>query len=760
MSGATLLLILGVKFLFRKSLGAAFHYYIWLILALRLCFPILPSSEFSALSAMLSLWNADSIELEVSGAAASSQNGGQIYQNPGEADNTVPDSVDYQPDGAVSPDAVSNAGSTISTYLTQNPEKLDFAVIAVYALVSSFLLIRLAAVYLASRRRLIAESRPCADPEILGRASEIRGSLGIRRDVPIMIGKKSLLFGIIKPMIVISEGELESASMILAHELTHYRWRDNYTKLLLEILRRIYWFSPFIPYAVSRINEDMELLCDERAVGKFSIRKDDYAMLLFQSVKMNGEEEIPVVTASSMSTAGKSLIRRISNLGGPKKSGWILKMTGIVLVLAIAAACLTNPILALTDSETNGIYNAYLDRMSDCGAALPEKADRMTTEGFCELLYLTLKTLKLPDEVSARLESVFGDGAWGLVEKLTAEYETYRPAAAKYLLGELTPDSLITKEQAAFLTSNLTVLLQRDSVFMDGEQQTIYVPKYLDKCEMERICADITASDGGGEESQNNIRKLNAFYVNKSRVAYDESVEKLRADGQTIADEDVEQAYRELCGIFPLTASLQIMIFDPFSSDREINLIAEYVKTSGNYAGVPLSALNCDVVPQALTEESFKTNLIGENLDQTSQKLIESSYDYDRENGSYTLKTDLSDEAYKELQFVIWRYTSYTAAQMLVDHAMFGIDTIGTIGEIVDGASDELTMVTSGIGLAPTTNVPTYKDDLSISEYASEAVYYLASTGVLRAGGSFRPKNVMTFGDTAVMLQKYACDLR
>jgi len=90
-------------------------------------------------------------------------------------------------------------------------------------------------------------------------------------DVRIAKVQTPLLTGLLRPTILLPESantwNEEQRSMVLTHELTHFRQGDSWTNLLGQILRAAFWFHPVVWLLVSRLSREQELTCDEAVVS-------------------------------------------------------------------------------------------------------------------------------------------------------------------------------------------------------------------------------------------------------------------------------------------------------------------------------------------------------------------------------------------------------------------------------------------------------------------------------------------------------------
>jgi TonB family protein len=80
------------------------------------------------------------------------------------------------------------------------------------------------------------------------------------------------LFGILRPVLLLpvdflSRFDAIQRRLILAHELVHYRRRDNIWNLLATMLRILFWFNPLVHIAWRCYRLDQELSCDAIALG-------------------------------------------------------------------------------------------------------------------------------------------------------------------------------------------------------------------------------------------------------------------------------------------------------------------------------------------------------------------------------------------------------------------------------------------------------------------------------------------------------------
>lgn len=81
--------------------------------------------------------------------------------------------------------------------------------------------------------------------------------------------------GIFKPMIYLPTMELTEDELlfILRHEAEHIRAGDGLKKLLLLIIKWLFWFNPFAHISMSEVDKLLELRCDERVAQALDERE-------------------------------------------------------------------------------------------------------------------------------------------------------------------------------------------------------------------------------------------------------------------------------------------------------------------------------------------------------------------------------------------------------------------------------------------------------------------------------------------------------
>lgn len=157
------------------------------------------------------------------------------------------------------------------------------------------------------------------------------------------------VFGILRRTLVIPEEMLPIDDGVILHELVHLKHNHLAFHWMITLFRCLHFFNPVLWYAFRRMQNDCELLCDERVLrilGKEEkVDHEQYGQLLLNAMG-RGKSYIPGTT--SLSNGQKNVLTRIRRIREFWKlsgaSGWI----AFILTLISGAYCLCIP---------QGVYN-------------------------------------------------------------------------------------------------------------------------------------------------------------------------------------------------------------------------------------------------------------------------------------------------------------------------------------------------------------------------------------------------------------------
>ena len=209
-------------------------------------------------------------------------------------------------------------------------------------------------------RRLIEQASNKANSRLQQLAVEEAHLAGIRGEVRLLaspLAQSPMLVGFFRPTILLPSEQVpdSDARFILAHELTHFRRKDLWKKLLFLMVRCAHWFNPII-YLMNRVfSRWLETSCDEYVVSSLDrSQRKEYGRLLINYAPASRYMGPKLYV--SFATCRYKLKRRISiMLNSNKKSRSLL---GLVLAIALVAGCLSTSALAANIDSDSDSYSA------------------------------------------------------------------------------------------------------------------------------------------------------------------------------------------------------------------------------------------------------------------------------------------------------------------------------------------------------------------------------------------------------------------
>ena len=215
-------------------------------------------------------------------------------------------------------------------------------------------------------RRLIEQAGNKVNSRLQQIAEEEARLAGIGGEIRLLaspLAQSPMLVGFFRPTILLPLEHLpdSDARFILAHELTHFRRKDLWKKLLFLMVRCAHWFNPIV-YLLNRdFSRWLETSCDEQVVSSLDRdQRKEYGRLLIDYAPASRYAG-PKLYVSFASCRYK-LKRRISiMLNSNKKTRSLL---GLVLAIALVVGCLATTALAASVDNDNGTDDFALSALS------------------------------------------------------------------------------------------------------------------------------------------------------------------------------------------------------------------------------------------------------------------------------------------------------------------------------------------------------------------------------------------------------------
>lgn len=317
MMSVVILFVYAISPIFEKKYSARWKYYIWVLITIRLIIPITYSipdapihinteqmvQESSTLQSLLLSNNTLTDEMQNTKAIFSSE------ENKDRPTDTI---------------SLLQIGTTLWV--------IGIFVFSFYHIIGYFIF-----------AKTIKRWSIKANPDENKMFTNIKESLGIKRNVILRRSTKiqtPMMLGIIQPTVCIpcikyTETDLY---LILKHELIHYKRHDIELKVLLFLVRTLYWFNPFVHLMSKKFDETIEMICDEYVIsGNDSIYKKRYMETILHSIK---QQSIKTSVFTSNYNGGiKTVKKRFQNilLSGNKKKGIAVLTVTLVCCLALSS---------------------------------------------------------------------------------------------------------------------------------------------------------------------------------------------------------------------------------------------------------------------------------------------------------------------------------------------------------------------------------------------------------------------------------------
>lgn len=139
------------------------------------------------------------------------------------------------------------------------------------------------------------------------------------------------------PAVIMTRLSPKQVSFLVAHELCHWRRRDNLTGAVHMLVQTLFWFHPFVWWIGSRILAERERACDEGVVDSVGDPMT-YAQSILEVCRLYARPPLPFASGVS----GGDLKGRIENIMQNVVSVR-LGRTGKTLLIAAAAISLSSP---------------------------------------------------------------------------------------------------------------------------------------------------------------------------------------------------------------------------------------------------------------------------------------------------------------------------------------------------------------------------------------------------------------------------------
>ena len=359
-SGALLLLlILGLKPLYKNRFSKRWQYYVWIIVALRFLLPFTPDTTI--VGSLFEKFDTAAITNEI----------------PTSPNVPVPVGTGNSKAEPI------QTNREINDTAMREPFNIYVCLFFIWSALALVLFVRKITVYQGFIQYIKAGNKEVSDIKILNLLSDCEEKLNINTRVELSCNPliaSPMLIGFFRPRIILPVGELEDKelSYIFVHELTHYKQRDMFYKWLIQIVVCVHWFNPFVYLLEKEVNKSCELSCDEKVISILNEKaKREYGDTLISFLKSNNLYKSSLASVTLTEGAEQLKERLGAIMKFRKKSKVITAITAIFTVIvcvcffvtgAYAAPSAANDMKTWKDSEIlneilteDGVYYIFCD---------------------------------------------------------------------------------------------------------------------------------------------------------------------------------------------------------------------------------------------------------------------------------------------------------------------------------------------------------------------------------------------------------------
>lgn len=207
----------------------------------------------------------------------------------------------------------------------------DWLFLAYVLGVAVLLVLRYAASYVRLRLAL-RKGRPAQEDRV--RAVAERYGLPCCPTVEVEGLPTAFICGVLKPVMVLPAG-VETDEKVILHELLHLKYRDVIWGWAIAFFRCLHWCNPLLWYCADRAGNDLESLCDQRALERLEgEERRDYGRIL---LSMADERYARTPGTSSAANGGRNIRRRIEAIARFKRYPAGMALASVCVALALAA---------------------------------------------------------------------------------------------------------------------------------------------------------------------------------------------------------------------------------------------------------------------------------------------------------------------------------------------------------------------------------------------------------------------------------------
>lgn len=324
-SSIVVFIILFIKKCAKKYTSAGFQYYIWIALIILLFIPFFPLQSFSFNS---------------------------FFEKP----ETVMNSFSPAVNGLEKHSSFHGVIKDFSVSVQQNSyQTVNILIIALWIIgilvFTGILLISNIRLYKLTQNSII-----CKNQKIYGIFVQSKLKMKINKKIYLYQSQfvnTPISFGIIHPCIIVPESmdknmRKNEINYILMHELQHYKSKDIFLNYVINFCKIIYWFNPFIWYAIKCMRTDREIACDAGVLKRLEESEyEHYGNTIINYADKYFNMPDFDLTLELIGNK-KQIVQRITKIACYKKENKKQRLkNALALLIVIALIIIASPITAI-----------------------------------------------------------------------------------------------------------------------------------------------------------------------------------------------------------------------------------------------------------------------------------------------------------------------------------------------------------------------------------------------------------------------------
>ncbi len=267
----------------------------------------------------------------------------------------------------------------------------------------------------------------------------LAAQMGIRKPVHIWVSEfitSPVTIGFLKPVILVPLAAVNHLSVqqmesVLLHEISHIRRHDYFINLVINIIRTVLYFNPFVKAFVQIVEREREKSCDEMVL-QFQYDPHEYATALLTLEKVNQPDHSFVMAAAGRKN---DLLHRVELIMGVNKKKTISfnKLAGIaaglLCIIAVNAFIISGKNIRSKQTAANNYSTSSFAFLASDGII---EADNASPEALQQVV--GSHTGSSVRQLASSLKTNITDGIIAASDIIQANYEVPAevPVLAQY----------------------------------------------------------------------------------------------------------------------------------------------------------------------------------------------------------------------------------------------------------------------------------------------------------------------------------------